>query len=159
MSTPLYEQLIQTSILLASSDDPSQANLRRAVSTAYYAIFHRLAECCAEMLVGNPTTNLTRDVWSHAYRGLEHGTAKNQCDGDLEKRGFSYKITQIASQFVRLQARRHIADYDPYGQFTKSDVDGDVFMAAVSIDMFDSVDEEEQRAFAAWILLRPRRKG
>lgn len=111
------------------------------------------------MLVGNDPTQLTRDMWCHAYRALDHGPMKNQCEGDLEGRGFSNRIAQVASEFVRLQARRHLADYDPYERFTKDDVDGDVFMAAVSIDMFNSVDEAEQRAFAAWILLKPRRRG
>ena len=108
------------------------------------------------MLVGSSATQLTRDMWSHAYRGLDHGRIKNQCRRNLEEVGFSAGITQLASQFVRLQARRQVADYDPHEQFTKSDVDGDLFMAAISIDTFNGVDEEEQRAFAAWILFRSR---
>ena len=31
---------------------PSQADLRRAVSTTYYALFHALAQCCANTLIG-----------------------------------------------------------------------------------------------------------
>ena len=31
---------------------PVQAELRRAVSATYYALFHALARCCANMLVG-----------------------------------------------------------------------------------------------------------
>ena len=83
MSIPLYEELLQTSFRLADSSS-SQADLRRAVSTAYYAVFHRLAECCAEMLVGSSATQLTRDMWSQAYRGLDHGRIKNQCRRNLE---------------------------------------------------------------------------
>ena len=33
---------------------PSRADLRRAVSTTYYALFHALAECCANTLIGAP---------------------------------------------------------------------------------------------------------
>ena len=36
---------------------PRETNLRRAVSTAYYALFHGLAECCADMLVGGSGAN------------------------------------------------------------------------------------------------------
>ena len=31
---------------------PNQADLRRAVSTTYYALFHALARCCANTLIG-----------------------------------------------------------------------------------------------------------
>ena len=36
------------------------------------------------MLVGSSATQLTRDMWSHAYRGLDHGRIKNQCRRNLE---------------------------------------------------------------------------
>jgi len=31
---------------------PREANLSRAVSATYYALFHALATCCADMLAG-----------------------------------------------------------------------------------------------------------
>ena len=34
-----------------------EANLRRAVSTTYYALFHCLAACCADMIVGGSGSN------------------------------------------------------------------------------------------------------
>lgn len=36
----------------SSTRRPRQTNLRRAVSTTYYALFHCLAKCCADMVVG-----------------------------------------------------------------------------------------------------------
>ena len=43
---------------------PSQANLRRAVSTAYHALFHCLAACAANTLIGR-----VRDAaWHQTYR-------------------------------------------------------------------------------------------
>lgn len=36
----------------SSARRPRQTNLRRAVSTTYYALFHCLAKCCADMVVG-----------------------------------------------------------------------------------------------------------
>ena len=55
---------------------PSQASLRRAVSTTYYALFHCMAENCADMLVGGPGSGRSRPAWHQAYRALEHGRAK-----------------------------------------------------------------------------------
>ena len=59
---------------------PVQAELRRAVSATYYALFHALARCCANMLVGVATpASRSQQAWTQVYRALEHGHAKNQC--------------------------------------------------------------------------------
>ena len=54
---------------------PSQANLRRAVSTAYYALFHSLAATVADALMGKRRS----DAWHQTYRALEHGSARRAC--------------------------------------------------------------------------------
>ena len=55
---------------------PSQANLRRALSTAYYAVFHCLAATAADALMGKGRN----DAWHQTYRALEHGSARRACD-------------------------------------------------------------------------------
>ena len=80
-----YADLLQTATLLANYVDPadpdgipSEANLRRAVSTAYYAAFHALSQSCADTLVGPYSTVSTREHWITAYRTLEHRHVRNQ---------------------------------------------------------------------------------
>ena len=51
---------------------PTQASLRRAVSTTDYALFHCMAENCADMLVGTLGTNRSQPAWQQAYRALQH---------------------------------------------------------------------------------------
>ena len=58
---------------------PRETNLRRAVSTSYYALFHCLAACCADVIVGGTRANRSHSAWNHAYRALNHGTARDQC--------------------------------------------------------------------------------
>ena len=57
-----WQDLIATSRLLTSTPDPNTAplpdSLRRAVSTAYYAVFHALANSNADCLIGVPTSPL-----------------------------------------------------------------------------------------------------
>ena len=69
--------LIATARGLAEGDPrrPSQANLRRAVSTAYYAMFHCLAGTAADLLIGGSRS----EAWHQVYRALEHGSAKGAC--------------------------------------------------------------------------------
>ncbi len=53
---PLEEDLLETAARLLSlrrlRGRPKQADLRRAISTAYYAVFHALCRMCADSLTG-----------------------------------------------------------------------------------------------------------
>ena len=55
---------------------PTQARLRRAVSTAYYAMFHYLAGCAANLLIGCAR----KPAWHQTYLALEHGKARIACE-------------------------------------------------------------------------------
>jgi hypothetical protein len=61
----LAQDLLQQANHLASYEgaNPSQASLRRAVSTAYYALFHLLIEDAAKRWSGSP----------EAQTGMERG--------------------------------------------------------------------------------------
>jgi hypothetical protein len=59
----------------ASPQKPRQADLKRAISTAYYALFHAMAKIAADMLVG-VGPNRPDKAWTQAYRALQHGDAK-----------------------------------------------------------------------------------
>ena len=58
---------------------PRQSNLRRAMSTVYYAMFHCLAKCCADTIVGGRGATRSSAAWTQAYRALDHGQARNRC--------------------------------------------------------------------------------
>ena len=94
---------------------PRQAELRRAVSTAYYALFHALAFCCAHRLAGSDRTNA---AWVQTYRALEHGHARNQCDNQSVMGGFPQEIQDFGNCFILMQAQRQRADYSPSATFT-----------------------------------------
>ena len=86
---------------------PTQANQRRAVSTAYYAVFHALARTAADLLIGVKHTA----AWHQVYRALEHGHAKRACRNKHAMEGFPSEILEFAGTFVVLQDARHQADY------------------------------------------------
>ena len=94
--------------------------MNRAVSTAYYALFHTMARLCADTIAGTGKTRSTK-AWQQTYRALAHGFAKNAC-AQVRSRGFSPEITRFAMAFVELQQLRHDADYDPTKSFKRSDV-------------------------------------
>lgn len=150
--------------LLSVADDlvptpgrkPRQSNLRRAVSTAYYAMFHCLAKCCADTLVGSRSADRSNPAWRQAYRALEHGFAKNSCKNQEIMKKFPQDIEDFANTFVSLQEKRHSADYDPFAQFTKLEVISDISSARDVIDRFRSSPIKDRRAFSAFVLFKHR---
>lgn len=144
-------------LLDAAERRRSGAHLRRAVSTAYYAMFHCLARVSANRLLGHSHTVPDRAAWLHVYRALQHRHAKNQCmsSGVIAVRPDT--TGQFATLFATLQDLRHQADYDPTAAFKYAAARRTVQMAAMSIRLFERASEAEQAAFAAWVLLAARK--
>lgn len=135
---------------------PSQASLRRAVSTTYYALFHCVAENCADMLVGTVSINRTEWAWQQAYRALQHGTLKSRCDNTRMMQAFPAEIQRLGQQILYLQPRRERADYDPSITLERSVVIRDIEETEQRIHEFRQAPERDRRAFAAYVLLNLR---
>lgn len=130
LSRDLLEQAEH--LVAKDSGKPKQANVRRGISTAYYALFHFLSERATAELVG--TTNDRADIRAWLGRALEHGTMNDVCKffGNPTDKAFvsfseqlnfipSADLKYIADTFVRLQEARHRADYDLSKKVTRSD--------------------------------------
>lgn len=150
--------LIRTARDLLESTDgkPRQSNLHRATSTAYYALFHTLARCAADLFIGG--SKRRSGAWLQVYRALDHGTVKNACLNSAGIPLFPKKIQDFASMFVTMQEKRHKADYDSSARVKKSQVSTDIDLAEAAIDDFVSVSTTERRAFAAFVIFKPLRK-
>ena len=139
---------------------PRQAELRRGVSAAYYALFHTLASTCSDLLVGSRASTQTRQAWRQMYRSLDHGQVKRQCTERRPKRVlrmFPQEIHDFADQFVRMQRERHLADYDPFEHFSRSTVSQFIEETKAAIAQFNRVDRSDRRAFAVFVLFDLRR--
>ena len=140
---------------------PRETNLRRAVSTTYYALFHCLAACCADMVVGGPGSNRSRPAWRQVYRALQHGAARQRCQRQNMIAKFPDEIQDFAKLFVDMQKKRHGADYDPDATatyapdmaFSKSNVIQDILASENVINRFSKVPIRDRRAFAVYVLL------
>ena len=126
---------------------PRQASLRRAVSTAYYALFH--------LLIHEATLNWKRaDQRATLARLFEHGKMKSASDRQRSEcnRFFNTNSTPgaeldcmrnlfiVAQAFFHSQQQRHIADYDTSVTSVRTDV----------IRMIDRVES----AFRSWREIR-----
>ena len=131
----LHNDLLEQARRLATLDmkRPKQANLRRAISAAYYAVFHLLVDAACRVQIGAQHNQAPfRQVLGRAFA---HGVMKEACKsfggGTLKKGvakglpvGFTIpgEIQALAGAFVDLQDTRHLADYDLTERFNRSDV-------------------------------------
>ena len=141
--------------IAGNRDRPRQTELRRAVSAAYYALFHSLALCAANLLAGS---NRNRHSWQQTYRSLEHGHARNQCDDQSAMNRFSTEIQNFGRRFVHMQGQRQQADYSPVATFSRGRVLQLIDETEDTIDGIESSSNAERRAFALQVLLRRRRE-
>ena len=137
----------------ANTRRPRQADLRRAISTTYYALFHCLARNCADMVAGGTGASRSGFAWRQAYRALQHGTVKDRCKNSRIMQEFPADIRRFAAAFVNMQGKRELADYDPYAEFNKSDVIRDIDEAERVIERFLRASAKHRRAFAIYVLL------
>lgn len=133
---------------------PRQADLRRAVSTAYYALFHAIARDAADLFVGAGSDRVSR-VWKQVYRALEHGAAKTGCK-EVRNLPFPAEIRACADAFVTLQEARHKADYDPDYRLTRNEALTLLGTAKRAIEKLKRADRTNRRAFSVMLHFKRR---
>ena len=131
---------------------PKQTELSRAVSCAYYAMFHTLAACCADTMIGTTPSARPNQAWRQAYRALEHRQTKGRCPSHQMMSLFLAEIQKFGEHFIEMQRQRHSADYDPLFELRRSQVNQLVEETANRIAQFNAVDVSDRRAFSAYVL-------
>lgn len=130
-----------------------QSDLKRAISTAYYALFHAVAGHCADVLAGKAGPG--DRSWTQTYRALEHGAARNAC-GQLASLGFASDLCDVGDAFIQLQIARHSADYDPASRFVETEALAAIALAEAAIAKLDAAALADRRALAVHLLLKRR---
>ena len=131
----------------SAAPPPSQADLRRAISTAYYAVFHTLSASNAELIAGPPQSNVSAYAWERVYRRLDHGRAQNNLRAVLNL--LSPTGEYFARTFIDLQGLRKEADYDPNFSISYSDAVNIIAQAETAIINFAQLTQEERRLLVA----------
>jgi uncharacterized protein (UPF0332 family) len=131
----LPQDLIAQAEFLARREPkrPKQASLRRAVSSAYYGLFHFLIdEACRLVLSGKADHRRLREQLA---RGFDHSRMKGASNAFANADGknpwaalfgappvLPAALRQVARTFVQLQEERHEADYSLAKILTRSEV-------------------------------------
>ena len=144
-------------LLEAGERTGDPAFLRRAVSTAYYAMFHCLARTCADRLVRDGSLSLREAAWRRAYRSLEHAHARRQCSNEAALAELPDGIRRFGRGFIMLHGSRRKADYDTAARFKAQVVRQQLRIAAELVHLLEKTPADDQREFAALVLLPTRR--
>jgi uncharacterized protein (UPF0332 family) len=160
----VHDDLFAQALMLARADakKPKQANLRRAVSSAYYAMFHFLIDASSSLIFGTQHAQAPyRQVLGRAFA---HGVMKAACVGfaggtlkDAAIKGLprdaagAYPIHPdmrgVARAFADLQEKRHLADYDRTERFRRSEVLFFIEQAQARIAKFAQLPMSDDKRF------------
>ena len=173
MTAAFPGRLLEQADLLIAADPrrPRQANLRRAVSSAYYALFHFLVDQSCRSVFGSTVSRMP--LRSILARGFEHGEMKEAsrsfAGGNLPDwmrsvaphLTISDNLRTVARRFVHLQAARHRADYDLSIGLTRDEAVGYVADVRDAIGRWPAIaNDDATRLYLAgplcWKALRQR---
>ncbi len=143
-----------------------QVDLRRAISAAYYGVFHTITTAIADRIVGRGKRSTPR--YTLVYRALDHRTLSNFClmasrpslppkyQGHGPAGGFGHEIQVFSRAVHDLQQQRHAADYDPGLYLEVSEASIWIDLARTAIRQWAAAAEEEREAFLLLLLFPPR---
>lgn len=143
---------------------PRQASLRRAVSSAYYALFHLLVHEASRFVTG-PNAELRHLVGRAFVHGEMNKASKSFSGGSLPRkydavskgRAVPAQLRDVAQAFVDLQQARHDADYNLAMSLTRSEARDLVDRTEQAFQDWHSVREHElARLYLMCLLLHDR---
>ena len=147
--------LVASDLIKRTGKRPREAFMRRAVSSAYYAVFHTLCRLCADTLVGG--IHHKSQAWGRVYRGVGHTNAKAVLTNSKEIAALPSYFAEFAAAFILLQKEREQADYNPapFGKYF-AETELLVAQAVGAIELLERLSDDDRRALATAILIKAR---
>ena len=154
-----HDDLLAQAFLLPEQIPENQANLRRAISAAYYALFHLLIhECVANWSVPGSRPSLAR-MFEHSVMkrvsrriiDLKQSAVRGEDPEVVEK------LREVAGAFVLLQENRQTADYDNIVTWTKTDAIEEVRRAQADFESWHIIRHTSiAQDYLVSLLIKPR---
>ena len=156
-----HDELLHQAAELVYRDpnNPTQADLRRSVSSAYYALFH--------LLIFEACLNWSNDASRAGLaRMFDHGVMKRVSNKVIDAGKMPYagqhlalvhKLRTFARLFVQLQEQRHEADYNIKDAWTFTQSLKEVLAANRALEIWQEIRAETiSQDFLVSLLIRPR---
>lgn len=149
---------------------------RRAVSTAYYAVFHAIGGRVVETRLRPPTSRFASvrrwighsDVravarWIGQLQGTSGGAPPAHIRALLAPSGGPAHIdadtATIADVFLELNDKRELADYDHEAVFTRPDTRGHIALARQVVLVVEQVRSDQSQRFFGLIAMQAQIRG
>jgi hypothetical protein len=142
-----------------------ETDLRRAISTAYYGVFHFTLRALADWIVG--AAHRSAALYVLVYRSVDHKILRALCDQfrgfrlnaaiqPYEPAGGFEAVESFARSVLYLFEQRISADYDPAHLFDPTEVSGTVSSARAAARNFQAATPEQREAFLTLLAFRAR---
>ena len=144
----------------------TEADLRRAISTTYYSVFHLIVGAAADRVVG--LEQRARPLHTLVYRAIDHRGLSAMCLLVSRPRlppkyraccpaaGFGDDIRVFGRPVYALQQRRNAADHDPGQEISLASTDLALRDARAAIQHWRAAPEGEREALLLLLLFPPR---
>ena len=129
----------------------TRAAVHRAISTAYYAVFHALKESVAAAILNRPADQFTAALWTRIYRAGTHRGIRDSLYHN--RRQMSGNSARLAADYRNLYNARIQADYDPSATYTARDAENFITRAETAIQTFLQLPQDEKGAIIALTIL------
>lgn len=145
---------------------PRQVDIRRAISSAYYSLFHFTLTALADEVVG--ASQHANPRYALIYRSVDHRTLREICEESQRQSptkkflpyvplgGFEPGIRNFATTTIDLQTRRHSADYNPQPRFKTLDANFAIAAARSALQQFSKAGLVQRKMFLTLLLCPPR---
>jgi uncharacterized protein (UPF0332 family) len=160
-----FEQADQL-IAPPAAGPPRQVSIRRAISAAYYGLFHAMLIAAADQFVG--ASKRSTNLYALVYRAVDHRALRVLCE-EVKKSnrsskylpyepwgGFGTNIAAFAITALELQEKRHEADYNPMVRMKSLDAQVAIAAAKAALAGFEAASKPSREAFLTLLLFPPR---
>ena len=132
----------------------SRASVHRAISTAYYAVFHTLKEAIATAMVGQPSNQFSADQWTKMYREGNHRRIRDSLYNNRQQ--MSNRGAYFAGEYRSLHNVRIQADYNPRVSYDEQDATVWIDRAETAVQTLLQLPQDERGAMFVLVILGTR---
>lgn len=160
------DHLIEQARQLVGADRtrPRQANLRRAVSSAYYAVFHETIDQAVTLFMGGESA--AGELGHRVRRAFDHKKVLNAAKWFAAERdtempeslrflfaGVTDDLRRFCEALAELQEERHRADYDLWRDFARPEAQRLVDAAGAAKDSIRRIKGDPATIAFLWACL------
>jgi hypothetical protein len=172
------QRLLETAKRLTPSrrGRPAYTDHRRAVSTAYYAVFHALTDRAAKAVFTEADEEFLRKIqrwvghgdvravatWVSQLEGTRGGSPPAQIVSLLQPSGSNHvdaDTVAIADGFLELNEKREQADYDHDAVFTRADTLTQIALARAVVGVVQGTQTDAAKRFFGLIAMQAKIKS